>query len=276
MSGNHADSIEVAVVICSYGRDELTLRVIRDLGDPAVACGVVVVDNQGSLNLRSLENVRVFRQTSNLGWTRGSNLGIRHAMSHGSVKYVVLLNNDVRLSHGFVDGLYDAARLTGASVVAPVYDHNWPHQRVILDGPAADYRSNPVDNEAPFVDGTCMLIPRTTIQSVGLLDEVHWPEWGWGCDKDFCLRARGGGGRVVVTERAYLSHSARGTAAQMPGFSELAAELENDKGMEQKWGDDWRQLLYAGFEDYPRTGLVQDQLAAKTRRVKDDSAVDPK
>jgi GT2 family glycosyltransferase len=267
--------IEIVVVICSYGRNELTFQAVRDLGDPAIACRVLVVDNQGTVNLPSSENVEVIRPGSNLGWARGSNLGIRTALSHKTVSAVVLLNNDVRLSRGFVDGLYEAWELTRASVVAPVYDHNWPQQRVEHHGIARDYDPTPVDRMVPFVDGTCMLIPRTTIHSVGLLDEVYWPKWGWGCDKDFCLRARAAGGQVVVTERAYLSHSARGTAALMPGFSELNAQIENDRGMELKWGKDWRELLYNGFEQYPRSGLVQDKLASVKDPGTSAISVDP-
>jgi hypothetical protein len=80
---------------------------------------------------------------------------------------------------------------------------------------------------------------------------------------------------VVVTERAYLSHSARGTAALMPGFSELNAEIENDCGMELKWGKDWRELLHNGFEQYPRSGLVQDKLASVKDPGTSAISVDP-
>jgi hypothetical protein len=48
----------------------------------------------------------------------------------------------------------------------------------------------------------------------------------------------------------------------MPGFSELNAEIENDRGMELKWGEDWRELLYYGFEQHSRTGLAQEKLAS--------------
>ena len=59
--------IEIVVVICSYGRNELTFQAVRDVGDPAIACRVLVVDNQGTVNLPSSENVGVIRPGSNLG-----------------------------------------------------------------------------------------------------------------------------------------------------------------------------------------------------------------
>jgi GT2 family glycosyltransferase len=182
------------------------------------------------------------------------------AMANTDAEAVVLLNNDVRLSPGFVDGLYDAWQHTKGAIVGPVYDHNWPHQRVEFHGPAGGYVPAPCERRVPFVDGTCMLVSRRTVEAVGLLDVEHWPAWSWGCDKDYCLRAREAGGHVFVTTRAYLSHFARATVGSMPGFSDTAAERENDAGMIAKWGCDWRDRLYKGFDHYAREGLVQQRL----------------
>jgi hypothetical protein len=53
---------------------------------------------------------------------------------------------------------------------------------------------------------------------------------------------------------------ARQTAKQFQDFSELDAERENDKDMAEKWGPDWRDLLYAGFENLSRLGMVQQRI----------------
>jgi hypothetical protein len=46
----------------------------------------------------------------------------------------------------------------------------------------------------------------------------------------------------------------------MPEFSEARAEAENDAGMAVKWGSDWCNLLYEGFDNCDRVGLVQENL----------------
>ena len=33
--------------------------------------------------------------------------------------------------------------------------------------------------------------------------------------------------------------------------------------MLEKWGYDWHELLYEGFEDIPRQGMVQEQFMTK-------------
>jgi GT2 family glycosyltransferase len=108
-----------------------------------------------------------------------------------------------------------------------------------------------------------MMISRSTIESVGLVDEIGWPSYGWGCDKDYCLRARLAGGSIWVTERAFLNHLGRQTAQTINGYSESDAELENDRGMAAKWGPNWLDRLYDGFSMVPRLGTVQQQLASE-------------
>jgi GT2 family glycosyltransferase len=88
----------------------------------------------------------------------------------------------------------------------------------------------------------------------------YWRNYSWGCDKDFALRVRTAGGSVWVTERSFLNHMARQTAKQFQNYSELDAERENDKDMAEKWGPDWRDLLYAGFENLSRLGMVQQRI----------------
>jgi GT2 family glycosyltransferase len=254
------DRISLMVIICAYGREDLTQQTLTDLGQSGISHRVCIVDNQGSFATPAGDKVKVIRPSSNLGWARGSNLGLRSMISQTDTQLFVLLNNDVRLSHGFVDGLYEAWYHTDGAVIGPAYDHNWSHQRISYIGHPSDYAPRPIERLVPFVDGTCMLISRKTVDTIGFLDAKRWPNWGWGCDKDFCLRVRSAGGCVFVTERSYLSHSARGTAALMPDFSEAKAEAENDVGMTVKWGTNWRDRLYEGFDNHSRAGIVQERL----------------
>ena len=219
------------------------------------------MDNQGSFEPDGTP-VEIVRPDVNLGWSRGCNYGVSIAWERGYSAFI-LLNNDVRLSLNFVGGLLDALEVTGGDVIGPVYNHNWPHQRGAYLGDAAAYVGRPHDFSAPFVDGTCMLVRRSAFERIGFLDDRHWPSYGWGCDKDFALRVRAAGGSIWVTERSYLNHLARQTAKGLSGYSELKAERENDRGMHEKWGPDWRELLYEGFRDVPRLGLVQERFMSE-------------
>jgi len=247
----------LAVVIPVYGRQKLTDQLVSNLEADNYPCTVWIVDNRGDYDSRGREHVVV--APNNLQWAGGCNLGMREAIRR-TPDDIVLLNNDVYISPGFLDGLVTARRETGAALVGPMYDCNWQQQRGDYLGTAAEYKPAPVEREVPFIDGTCMLISADALATVGLLDDATWPVYGWGCDKDYALRARHSGGRIYVTERSYLNHLKRQTAVMDPSYSERKAEDEHQTGMCRKWGNDWCDTLFDGFP-ISRTGLTEERLA---------------
>jgi GT2 family glycosyltransferase len=248
----------LAVIIPVFGAHEYTTALIRDLRREEEYFDLYVVDNRGDY-VAHAPNIVTLIPGANLGWAGGCNYGLESALAR-EYSHFMLLNNDTRLSPSFVSSMVDASHHVKADVIGPVYDHNWPQQRVPYDGPAAVYKPRCIETPVPFIDGTCMMISRATLDRVGMLDACNWPRFGWGCDKDLCLRVRLLGGSVWVTQRSYLNHFARGTAAKLPGFSEDSAECENNAGMVRKWGHGWLPLLYDGFGDLSRVGLVQQRL----------------
>ena len=109
------------------------------------------------------------------------------------------LNNDTRLSRGFVAGLLRCWHETGAGIVGPVYDCHWLHQRVRRVVPVARYRPRHRNHPAPFIDGTAMFVPASTVDAIGLLDAETFAPIGWGAEIDYSLRARENGLDLVVT-----------------------------------------------------------------------------
>lgn len=246
--------LETVIIVPVFGRHDLTDQLIEDLGPDA--CNLIVVDNGGDFYPKG-EILEVVSPGVNLGWASGCNFGLEVARQYHARHYLIL-NNDIRISIDFVAGLVKAAD-SGAAIVGPLYDHNWPHQRGNHDGAAVDYVPRAVERRVPFVDGTAMLIGAEWLGQG--LDAATWPHFGWGCDKDLCMRVRSAGGVVVVSERSFLNHIGRGTAALDPHFLEEAAEAENDEGMLGKYGEGWKGRLYAGFPELNRRGDTQDRLA---------------
>ncbi len=251
----------LAVIVPVYGQDELTRSLLRDLERDIShrTIEVYLVDNQGDFSSTHQLGISVLRPSANLGWAGGCNFGLRQAREVDHNAYM-LINNDVALSPAFVAGMCEALRSTSAGLLGPTYDHNWDHQRGPYSGSARRYSSAAEEYEVPFIDGTCILVSRSALDAVGMLDDQTWPLHGWGCDKDYALRMRDAGFSVIVTRRAYLNHIGRSTAATLPGYSEADAERENDEGMSIKWGVGWRDRLYEGFEHFARAGRVQRRL----------------
>jgi GT2 family glycosyltransferase len=110
--------------------------------------------------------------------------------------------------------------------------------------PLAAFRPRAATYRAPFVDGTCMFVPASTIDRLGLLDAEAFTPLGWGAEIDYCLRARDAGLTVAVTQLAYLHHKRAVTAQAV--FGDYDAYLANAyppalEALHERWGD-WERL----------------------------------
>lgn len=225
------------VVVPVYGEAEVTHALLADLARERDIADVVIVDNKGDYPSAGWE--QVLRPDTNLGWAGGTNHGTSAARADAHVGFV-WLNNDTRLSAGFLAGLHKAARRTRAALVAPVYDCYWLHQRVEGRPSPQEYVPHAVHRDAVFVDGTCMYVPASTIDDHGLLDAEAFAPLGWGAEVDYGLRLRAAGARVVVTRAAFLHHERAVTAqAIYDDYDSYLADAYPAMldGLEAKWGD---------------------------------------
>jgi GT2 family glycosyltransferase len=230
----------VLVVIPVYGEHALTHALLNDLRGEAVPLDVTVVDNRGDYAQHLDESV--LRPGENLGWAGGTNHGTAATLT-ASHMAVVWLNNDTRLASGFIDGLVRCWQATEAGLVGPFYDCYWNHQRPRRPVDLRSYRPRARHFSAPFVDGTCMFVPRSTLDAVGMLDAETFAPVGYGADFDYGLRVRAVGAAVVVTGLSYLHHEKSVTAKTMYGDGLAEYGTHGDSvmaaGMAGKWGDDW-------------------------------------
>jgi GT2 family glycosyltransferase len=244
----------VLVVVPVHGHHNMTHALVTDLRRESELADIVVVDNQG--DYPAVGDEQVLRPGSNLGWAGGTNLGTVEARQPAHVGFV-WLNNDTRLCTRFIAGLVACWRATRAGLLAPSYDCYWQHQRPRRTPPVERYRPRRLNFKAPFVDGTCMFVPASTTESIGLLDADTFAPIGWGADIDYGLRARAAGFRVVVTRLAYLHHDKTVTGKTVFGgglqeYAERGYPVLTE-GLRRKWGDDWQAR--AGID--PATGQTR-------------------
>ena len=130
-------------------------------------------------------------------FSRNANIGIRAAGDDD----VILLNDDAILKtpDGFSKLEAVSKAHTEYGVIAPVSDAvGNPNQMVRME--RAGLRDEP-----RMVCFICVYIPRSTINTVGLLDEEFV---GYGFDDDsYCLRTRRAGLKIGVYDLCYIDHS---------------------------------------------------------------------
>ena len=180
---------------------------------------IIFVDNgsdDGTVEfLRNLvkddSHYRLIENSSNRGFAAGCNQGLTEARG----KFLVLLNNDVVVTPGWLSGLLDCHRSAPlAGIVGPLTNNASGIQGL---GPN-DYGSAGLDEFARQFHirnlyrrissrrlvGFCMLFSRQLYQEIGGLDE----RFGTGNyeDDDFCLRTAIAGYRNLIAGDIYVHH----------------------------------------------------------------------
>jgi GT2 family glycosyltransferase len=236
----------VIAVVLNWRDAESTRTCVESLvAEPAVS-HTVLVDNESTGELRSIESdgVTLIEQEENLGFSRGVNIGVRAALEQGA-QAVLVINNDALVESGAVAELIETWRAHGdrTGIVAPMVRY--------ADGTlqSSGGRLRPFDasttdlvepGEANYLTWACILLPRATTESIGLLDERFFMYWE---DVDYGLRVLDAGLDLLVAERASVvhekskSHGRAGTAIDRYGARGLVVLARTRRGV----------LLYVGL-----------------------------
>jgi GT2 family glycosyltransferase len=246
-------SVSLLITVPVYGQHEYTHALVQDL--EREGADYLIVDNGGDYPATGKE--RILKPGRNLGWAGGSDLGFRIAFSEG-YSHAMTLNNDTRISKGFVDALLDRRLPDNTGVVGPAIDHGFPSAESNEKPHAADYVPHQLYREVPAVEGTALALSRECWQTIGGLNLHTFRRYGWGIDLDLALRAREAGFALCVTEMAYINHFGHKTAVANFGRRryEWQANFEKVHGLRQLHGRKWRKRFPRGSWEPPIVGKV--------------------
>jgi GT2 family glycosyltransferase len=183
---------------------------------------VIVVDNgstDGSEELirRHFPDVTVIQTGGNIGFSRGNNAGIRHALEHGA-EFVWVLNNDTIVDgHALTALVEEAARHPRSGIIgSALYFADDPGRiQAWGGGTFSRYRGITACSMSPtpaaaldFITGASMFIRREVLEEVGLFDERFFLYME---DTDLCYRARERGWDLAVAEKSVVYHKVGAT-----------------------------------------------------------------
>ncbi len=209
---------------------------------------IIFVDNgstDGTVKwLRQLvnenKNIKLIENKTNLGFAKGCNQGINMA----SGEYILLLNNDVVVTKGWLSGMLDCIkREESIGIVGPMTNNISGIQRVI------DYENINLENLFDYAEsfmeknkyrripvrrvaGFCMLFKYELVKDIGMLDE----SFGSGNyeDDDFCLRAILSGYRNYIAGDVFIYHYGS-RSFKGNGIDYRKAIEKNQKIFKKKW-----------------------------------------
>ena len=219
------------------------LDVLRRLTDEPYE--LIVVDN-GSTDgtvpfLRTQSDIHLIANPTNLGFSAGVNQGMAFARG----KQILLLNNDVVVTTGWLRRLLEALHSDPSiGIVGPMtnYPVSGPQSTPIpyseideIDDFAWTWSKR---NAHQIVDeecliGFCMLISRSVAESIGPFDE----QFGIGNfeDVDYSLRALKAGFRNVIAKEVFIHHF--GSQTFQNNGMDLSELFETNRQLfEFKWG----------------------------------------
>lgn len=241
------DAVLVSVVVVNWNTAELLGPCLGSLAadvEAGTVGEVIVVDNgstDGSRDVLAREwpGVRVVANTENRGYQAANNQGMRIARG----EHLLLLNTDAMLQPGCLALLLAAMRSDPrTAVVGPrlVYAdgrfQRWTAGSApSLSSAAASFlmldrvapragiwigRDVDVPFEPHWVSSACMLVRRSMLDEVGLMDETFFAYMD---DVDLCARARAAGWTVRYEPRTSATHlMGRSTQQAGGGASPLA------------------------------------------------------
>lgn len=214
------DAPEVSVVVPVYGKFATTWACLAALAhtEAGRSFEVIVADDcspdRTQEMLSHVHGIRIVKNRANLGYLRTNNLVAQSARG----KWLCLLNNDTRVTHGWLAELVDTfanfrdVGLVGAQLLFPDGRLHEAGGVVFRDGSCANYGrwrdpNRPEYSFARAVDycsAACALLPKQLWDELGGFDEHFAPAYYE--DTDLAFRVRETGRRVMYQPLARVVH----------------------------------------------------------------------
>ncbi len=230
--------MKLSIIIVNYNTFQLTCNtinsVIETLKDD-IEYEIMLVDNHSAPDVvrqlketyASSETVHLILNRHNLGFSKANNIGIKHSKG----EYILLLNSDTVVQENCIqkslayiqshpeigalgcklllgDGSLDHACKRGFPTPEASFFYFTKLNRLFPHSPRMNaytlgYQDIDAINEVDSLTGAFMLMPRSVIDEVGMLDEDFFM---YGEDIDWCYRFKEAGYQVIYYPEAVTIH----------------------------------------------------------------------
>lgn len=188
------------LILVDNGSTDGTAEYLRELS----AAGVIVITNP-----------------SNEGFIRAQNKALKAACG----EYFVALNNDTEVSAGWLDKMADLFERNPKLAICGI---KGSYSRIDEEG------GTHVSLELDYVDGACLMMPRTLALEHGLFSEEY--EFAYWEDCDLSLRMKAKGYEIAVVDIPFIHHR-EATARLVKDFIDLKGYQERNHAVfMRKWG----------------------------------------
>ena len=207
---------KVFVVIASFNGSKYIEKCIQSV---VKNFKIIIVDNNSKDNTLNIcykyPHNELIHLNKNIGFGQANNIGIQKAISEGA-EYVFLLNQDAYLGQDCIEKLIEVHQSNPEyGILSPMhlngdgtnFDLNFSEYlkgisqgNILFDLLCGSTKKV---YSLPFVNAAGWLLPKSTIERVGLFDPIFFH---YGEDDNYCQRVRYNGLKVGVVPDAFIKH----------------------------------------------------------------------
>ncbi len=216
---------KIAIILLNWNGKQDTLACLNSIEKLTYPhFEIILVDNgstDGSVSTirESYPNLQIIETGSNLGFAEGNNVGIEKGLEQ-KADLVFLLNNDTVVSSDILERFIETyqahpqAGILGAKIFLfderQTLDHlggNWDPKTGTFTFVGLRQKEDGIQWQEPeeidYVCGAGMMIKRSVLEKVGLLEKSFFLIWE---ESDLCFRAKRAGFQVMTCPKAHLWH----------------------------------------------------------------------
>lgn len=219
--GSHKMEPLVCVILINYNSYDDTIECVQSLkAQDYVNYKIIVVDNCSNDQSRLKVNVAlnaecdIILSKKNDGFAAGNNIGIRYAQKKYNPDYYWVLNNDTIVERDclkrLINTVVGAQKNVGLGTGRIMHYYN--REKIDYRGGFFDNKTgtagyysveNTPEREISFATGCFWLLPRKTIETIGLLSEEYFM---YAEDTDYCCRIIRAGYAMIYCDDSVIYH----------------------------------------------------------------------
>lgn len=249
---------KVSIIILSYNHPDLMELTIESVLHRSFYPNmeIIVVDNASNQETVTLlkkyikfKNVKLIFNKVNYGFAKGNNIGLKKSTGD----YIILLNNDVIVTPGWISRLLFYTKKDNIGLVGPVTNSIGNEAKIDID-----YNFNNIEDiekkalsytskhwgyilELRNIAAFCWMMSRKTYKKIGGLDE----NFGRGMfeDDDYCRRVLKNNQKILISDDVFIHHFGGASFKQIQSEEYQKLFNDNKKIFEKKWGK-WQPHQY--------------------------------
>jgi GT2 family glycosyltransferase len=217
-----ANEPRVSVITVNYNSTPVTVELLKSLQKhPYPNLEVIIVDNASkqdpTADLKAiLPDAKIIRSSTNLGFAGGNNLGI--IQSTGS--YILFINNDTEITAGAIEKMVSTLMIhPDAGAISPkvqfffhpgILEYAGYNSMNFFTARASMRGNKEIDSgdfdsfsETNYAHGAGMMVPRSVIDSVGVMPECYFLYYE---ELDWCEMMKRHGFKIYYEPKALIFH----------------------------------------------------------------------